>query len=70
VGGARTLYSFSGFWNLANDTPIFEQINTDPRTGGLGVAQKYFRTNNWALFGQDDWKVHPNLTLNPEQIRN
>jgi hypothetical protein len=64
AGGARPLYSFSGFWNLANDTPIFEQINTDPRTGGAGVAQKYFRTSNWALLGQDDWKMHPNLTLN------
>ncbi len=64
LGGARPVYSFSGFWNLANDTPIFEGVNTDPRTGFPGDAQKYFRTSNWALFAQDDWKVHPNLTLN------
>jgi len=64
LGGARPLYSFSGFWNLANDTPIYEAINTDPRTGAPGNAQKYFRTSDWGLFGQDDWKVRPNFTLN------
>jgi hypothetical protein len=64
LGGARPLYSFSGMWNLANDTPIFEAINTDPRTGAPGNAQKYFRTSAWGLFLQDDWKVRPNLTLN------
>ncbi len=64
LGGARPVYSFSGLWNLANDTPIFEGINTDPRTGLPGDAQKYFRTGNYALFVQDDWKMRPNLTLN------
>ena len=64
LGGARPLYSFSGFWNLANDTPIYEAINTDPRTGAPGNAQKYFRTGDWGVFGQDDWKVRPNFTLN------
>lgn len=64
LGGARPVYSFSALWNLANDTPIFEGINTDPRTGLPGDAQKYFRTSNWALFAQDDWKIRPNLTLN------
>jgi hypothetical protein len=63
LGGARPVYSFSGLWNLANDTPIFEGINTDPRTGLPGDAQKYFRTGDWALFAQDDWKFRPNLTL-------
>jgi hypothetical protein len=64
LGGARPVYSFSALWNLANDTPIFEGINTDPRTGLPGDAQKYFRTSNWALFFQDDWKIRPNFTLN------
>jgi hypothetical protein len=31
VGGARPLYSFVGLFNLANDTPIFEAINTPDR---------------------------------------
>ncbi len=64
LGGARPLYSFSGLWNLANDTPIFEAINVDPRTGLPGNAQKYFRTSDWGVFAQDDWKIRPNLTLN------
>lgn len=64
VGGARPLFSFSGLFNLANDTPIFEAINTDPRTGGPADAQRYFRTSDYALFVQDDWKIRPNLTVN------
>jgi hypothetical protein len=64
VGGARPVYSFSGLFNLANDTPIFEGINVDPVTGGPADAQRYFRTNYYAFFGQDDWKARPNLTIN------
>lgn len=64
VGGARPLYSFTGLFNLANDTPVFEAINTDPATGRPASAQRYFRTNVYGFFAQDDWKVRPNLTLN------
>jgi hypothetical protein len=64
VGGARPVYSFVGLFNLANDTPIFEAINTDPVTGAPADAQRYFRTRNYSLFIQDDWKARPNLTLN------
>lgn len=63
-GGARPLYSFVGLWNLANDTPIFEAINADPNTGFPADAQRYFRTRDYGLFIQDDWKFRPNLTLN------
>jgi hypothetical protein len=64
AGGARPVYSFSGLWNLANDTPIFEGINADPRTGLPATFHPYFRTNYYAGFVQDDWKFRPNLTLN------
>ncbi|HKP88313.1 MAG TPA: TonB-dependent receptor [Blastocatellia bacterium] len=64
VGGARPVFSFVGLFNLANETPIFEAINTDPTTGLPADAQRYFRTSDYGLFVQDDWKVRPNLTLN------
>src|SRR5215831_2547855 len=64
IGGARPDYSFSGLWNLANDTPIFEGINADPRTGLPATGHPYFRNRYFAAFGQDDWKFRPNLTLN------
>jgi hypothetical protein len=63
-GGSRPLYTFAGLFNFANDAPLFYQINADPRTGGPGQSQRYFRTTSVALFGQNDWKLRPNLTLN------
>jgi Carboxypeptidase regulatory-like domain len=64
LGGARAGYSFSGLFNLANDTPIFEEITTDPNTGIPTDGQRYLRSNVYALFIQNDWKYRPNLTLN------
>src|ERR1700736_5888288 len=32
--------------------------------GGGGVFNHQYRTNNYAVFAQDDWKVRPNLALN------
>lgn len=64
AGGARPVYSFVGLFNFANDAPVFEAINTDPNTGAPADAQRYFRTNDYSLFVQDDWKARPNLTLN------
>jgi len=64
LGGARPLFSFVGLFNLANDTPIFESVNVDPRTGAPADAQRFFRSTNIAGFIQDDWKARPNLSLN------
>ncbi len=63
-GGARPLYTFAGLFNFANDAPLFYSITADPRTGGIGQAQRYFRSSTSALFAQNDWKVRPNLTVN------
>jgi hypothetical protein len=64
IGGARPLYTFGGLFNFANSTPLFYQIDADPRTGGPPTAQRFFRNNDLAFFAQDDWKVKPNFTLN------
>ncbi|MDQ3322539.1 MAG: TonB-dependent receptor [Acidobacteriota bacterium] len=64
VGGARPLFVFVGLFNLANDTPIFESINADPSTGAPADAARAYKTNNYAFFVQDDWKVRRNLSLN------
>ena len=63
-GASRPLYSFVGLFNLANDTPIFYQINADPETGGVANAERHFRSSSYGIFFQDDWKARPNLTLN------
>lgn len=64
AGGARPVYSFVGLFNLANDAPVFEGINADPRTGATADIQRYFRTHYVAAFLQDDLKLRPNLSLN------
>jgi Carboxypeptidase regulatory-like domain/TonB dependent receptor len=64
IGGARPLYTFAGLFNFANNTPLFYQIDADPRTGGPPDTQRYFRSHTLAFFGQDDWKFKPNVTLN------
>ncbi len=64
LGGARPLYSNVRLWNFANDAPIFEAINADPRSGGPASGQRYLRSKAIAFFVQDDWKVRPNLTVN------
>jgi outer membrane receptor protein involved in Fe transport len=32
--------------------------------GGGGLSNHEYRSNNYAVFAQDDWKIRPNLTLN------
>jgi hypothetical protein len=64
VGGARPEFVFRGLSNLANDAPIFERINADPRTGATADIQRYFRTSAYAFFVQDDWQARPHLAFN------
>jgi hypothetical protein len=64
ASAARPSYFFGSLWNFANDTPIRERGNFDPRTGIPTDLRKYIRAGTYALFVQDDWKVRPNLTLN------
>ncbi len=64
LGGARPLFTFGGLFNFANGTPLFYQIDADPRTGGPPDTKRRFRTHTLGFFAQDDWKVKPNLTVN------
>ncbi|HUS11013.1 MAG TPA: TonB-dependent receptor, partial [Pyrinomonadaceae bacterium] len=63
-GGSRPLFTFGGLFNFANDTPLFYQINADPRTGGPADAKRALRSKYYGAFAHNDWKVRPNLTLN------
>jgi hypothetical protein len=64
LGGARPLYTFGGLFNFANGTPLFYQIDADPRTGGPPDTRRQFRNHTLGFFAQDDWKFKPNLTIN------
>ena len=64
-GTERPLYQFRGLLNFANDACcFFEGLGVNPGTGGAPNGQRYFRTADYAIFAQDDWKVRRNLTLN------
>ncbi len=57
-------YQFNDLWDFANDAPISESTNFDPRSGRPTSSYKHIRSNIYALFVQDDYKFKPNLTLN------
>jgi hypothetical protein len=63
-GAQRPQYQFRGLLNVANDACCFyEQVEVNPLGGALN-GQRYFRTSDYGLFAQDDWKIKPNLTIN------
>lgn len=64
ISTARPEFIFRNFLSFANDAVFFQSIDIDPTTGGAVNGQRYFRTNSYGLFVQNDWKVRPNLTLN------
>jgi hypothetical protein len=63
-GENRPVYAMAGIWNFFNDTPIYEGITANPATGGPASSQRYLRDHYIGAFGQHDWKVNSNLTLN------
>src|SRR6267143_850557 len=63
-GGARPDYVFRSMWEFVNDAPIQEFGDFNPTTGVPTSVTGYVRTNIYALFVQDDFKLKPNLTVN------
>ena len=64
VSEARPEFVFKSLLDFANDSVFFQNIAIDPRTGGAANGQRYFRSNTYGFFIQDDYKLRPNLTLN------
>src|ERR1051326_2316280 len=64
VGGALPQYFFANLWDLANDAPNQENATFNPLTGALTQTRHYIRTNTYAGYLQDDFKLKPNFTLN------
>jgi hypothetical protein len=56
-------YFFYNIWDFLNDAPEAENGAFQATTGLPGGFRNDNRENIWGIFFQDDWKLHPNLTL-------
>jgi hypothetical protein len=61
---ARPTYNFRNLWDFVNDAPYAESGNFNPTTGQPTAVPEQIRSENYAFFVQDDYKIRPNLTLN------
>jgi hypothetical protein len=62
---SRPIYTFNSVFDFAADSPSREDnLAINPVTGApVTDLLRLHRTNELAAFGQDEWKVKPNLTL-------
>lgn len=60
----RPNYSFTSILDFADDEPFTETRAVDPKTGKSTMAAAQYRTKEFGLFVQDNWKVRKNLTVN------
>ena len=61
---SRPFFIYVGLYDFANDAPVQLQAGVDPVTGALADTPRSWRSTEVGAFVQDDWKVHPGLTLN------
>lgn len=57
-------YNFFNIWDFLNDAPHNEAGRFDPTTGIPTLARQDDREDIWGFFGQDDFKLTPDFTLN------
>src|SRR5688572_9034655 len=60
----KPLVTFADILDFADDEVLSLQARVDPLTGSSTGTYRRFRTNEFGLFIQDDWKITPRLTLN------
>jgi len=57
-------YNFFNPWDFLNDAPKNEGGGFDPTSGFPTTLRQDDRQSIWGFFGQDDFKVRSNLTIN------
>jgi len=60
---ARGAFTYTGQWS-GNAFADFLLGYPTAAQVGIGRADEHGRTNWWHLYGQDDWRVGPNVTVN------
>jgi len=62
--GALTFGATTGAGNAFDPFQNFLQGRITALQSAAGDSQRYFRATDYSLFFQDDWRIHPRLTLN------
>jgi len=60
----KPLVTFADILDFPDDEPLSVQARVNPQTGQSTGTYRHFRTTEFGLFVQDDWKVTRRLTLN------
>ena len=60
----RPFFIYQGIFDFANDSPFLMQAGVDPLTGAITDTPRHWRSWEVGAFVQDDWKLHPRMTLN------
>jgi hypothetical protein len=58
-------FGLDPIFDFARDLPLTQgAINYNLTTGALSQQSIGYRSTNYGFFGQDDWKIRPNLSIN------
>jgi hypothetical protein len=60
----RPNYSFTSILDFADDEPFSETRAVDPASGAKTTGPGLYRSKEFGVFFQDNWKPRPNLTFN------